>query len=284
MPQMLAKARHTMQQQELMANLMHRETLKDHEGLTYRQPKVGTVTAQTGIGEDQDLVDPQTLSSSMVTFTPTKDGIQMIVTQEALRRPQAGVMGHMTREMGKAMAKREELNLLTLLGGFTTSLGSAGTALSVGHHNAAVASIKNGGSGGPDNEPGTQAGAIAAVYHTFSVHAIMNAIQTATGTYPFPAGISADILSNRQLGSLGNAHIFEAGYLEPDADNDVVSGVFAKDALWLITNSLRLHETHETNASMDNAEEINMFNSYAYGEYFDLWGVKMTFDGVRPTS
>jgi hypothetical protein len=276
---MLAEARFTLQHDAVMEKLMHQERLPDNAGLAYRVPKIGTVTAQA-IGEAQDLVNPQQIEDTLITFTPVKDGVQVIVTREAVDRTQAGLLRRVGKVMGNAMVKREEQNLLTLLDGFSTQLGGAGTNLTVGHHLSAIARVKNGGPTA-DHEPGPDP--IFAVYHPFMTFDLLRNLAP-VGTYPLPSGLSEDVVKTQEVTSLGGARIFQSGFLVPDANDDAKGGVFSKEAIWFITTSLRMRMRTEEDASLDGAYELNMFNEYAYGEYNDLWGIEMFFDAAAPTS
>lgn len=284
-PQMLAEAQFTLQSDAVMEGLMHRERLRDNEGLTYRVPKIGTISATSGIVEGSDFVNPQPVTDSLITFTPQTDGCQVIVTDDAVHKLQGGLMRRIARVMGNAMTKAEELTLVTLLDGFSNTLGSAGTSLTYGYHAAGVARVRAGAvtSATSSAEPGAMAGKINAVYAPFQIHALKRNMGP-VGTYPIPAGLSQDVIKSGEVfRDLAGASVHESAFIDGDASDDAKGGVFAEMALWFITTYQRMSQEEERDASL-RATEINLFNQYAGGEYFDVWGAEMLFDNSAPSS
>lgn len=268
-PLLLAQTRFTLQHKTLFPQLVRRESLPSGKGATFTIPKHGTVTAQTGLTEGVDLANPQTPTQGRVQIVPTFIGVQLLLTDEAEYYARDPIHRQMIRIASDAMAKQVDTDGIKQLDNFSTSLGAAGTTITIGHLSAAVSRLE--AASEPPPKPWY------AVFRPEQWKKIADAIAP-VGTYPTPQGISQMVLQQyyRWDGSvLGLDGLFSTAQVARDASGDFKGGVFSKEAIiWVEGKPLYTEEDRDPSL---RATEINMFHQYAYGEYLDEWGIEMYF-------
>jgi hypothetical protein len=277
-PKFIAPARMTMENKGIMEQLVDHETLPDHEGTVYYIPKFSTLSA-TSVTEGVELNNPQLLSTGSTEITPGMVGIEVIITDRAARTLTGGVIARAGELMGSAMARKLDEDLLTLLDGFSQSLVGASASLKPGHISAAHARII-----GNATEPGEPP--LYAVLHPFQYKAMLDStipFSSSAVTNPVPDGPSGTLLKNYFMKSLLGVDIFADGNIDVDSSDDAKGGVFAKNALILVTTSLRLRHESERNVAAQSTE-MYIFSDYGYGEFQDSWGVEIYSDASTPTS
>ncbi len=269
----IAEARRTQMHRTVMEPLVRTYRVARGSGDRLEIPKFGAVTA-SALTEGVDMTTPQALTTSKVTITPGEVGAQIVVTDRALRTAQEDMARAAGRVLGDAIASKLDTDLLGLLDGFGTSLGSASTSLTMGHLRAAVSRLH----GASEPAPGPY----RAVLHPYQAHDLAKDISP-TGTYPIPSGISQTVLENHWVARAFGVDVFQAGNLPVDTgDNSAKGGVFSKEALVLVMFQDWAVE-RQRDASL-RAWELNVVADYGYGEYEDAWGVEMHFDAAAPTS
>ena len=128
----IAEARRTQMHRTVMEPLVRTYRVTRGAGDTLEIPKFGTVTAGA-LTEGVDMTNPQTLATTKVAITPAEVGAQIVITDRALRTAQEDMARAAGRVLGDAVAKKLDADLLGLLDGFSTSLGAAGTSVTMGH-------------------------------------------------------------------------------------------------------------------------------------------------------
>ena len=268
----IAEARRTQMHRTVMEPLVRTYRVTRGAGDTLEIPKFGTVTAGA-LTEGVDMTNPQTLATTKVTITPAEVGAQIVITDRALRTAREDMARAAGRVLGDAVAKKLDADLLGLLDGFSTSLGAAGTSITMGHLRAAVSRLHAAAEPAPMPYYG--------VLHPYQAHDLA-ADLAPVGTYPVPSGISQTVLENHWVGRAFGVDLFQAGNLPVDADDDVKGGVFSREALVLVIFKDWAVE-RERDASL-RAWELNVVADYGYAKYQDAWGVEMYFDAAAPSS
>ena len=136
----IAEARRTQMHRTVMEPLVHTYRVSKGAGDRLEIPKFGTVTAGALV-EGTDMTNPQTLTTTKLTITPGEVGAQIVVTDRALRTAREDMSRAAGRVLGDAIAQKLDKDLLGLLDGFSTSLGGAGTNITMGHLRAAVSRL-----------------------------------------------------------------------------------------------------------------------------------------------
>ncbi len=268
----IAEARRTQMHRTVMEPLVRTYRVSKGAGDRLEIPKFGTVTAGALV-EGTDMTNPQTLTTTKLTITPGEVGAQIVVTDRALRTAREDMSRAAGRVLGDAIAQKLDKDLLGLLDGFSTSLGGAGTNITMGHLRAAVSRLH--GAAQPAPKPHF------AVLHPYQAHDLAADISP-TGTYPVPSGISQTVLENHWVTRAFGVDVFQAGNLTVDANDDAKGGLFSKEAIVLVVFKDWAVE-RERDASL-RAWELNVVADYGFGEYEDSWGVELLFDAATPRS
>ena len=268
----IAEARRTQMHRTVMEPLVRTYRVSKGAGDRLEIPKFGTVTAGALV-EGTDMTNPQTLTTTKLTITPGEVGAQIVVTDRALCTAREDMSRAAGRVLGDAIAQKLDKDLLGLLDGFSTSLGGAGTNITMGHLRAAVSRLH--GAAQPAPKPHF------AVLHPYQAHDLAADISP-TGTYPVPSGISQTVLENHWVTRAFGVDVFQAGNLTVDANDDAKGGLFSKEAIVLVVFKDWAVE-RERDASL-RAWELNVVADYGFGEYEDSWGVELLFDAATPRS
>jgi hypothetical protein len=284
-PTVIEEARFTSQFRAIMASLCWNIRKKLHEGSTVNVPYWGTVTANT-LTDSIDMTNPQSMEDTNVQITPAEVGVQIVVTHKVARDNQEDVIRAAGRILGNAMEVKREKDLLGQLDDATTSLGAAGTTMTLGHIAAAHALLEGNAvsSGGPAPKP------YVVVHHPFTLLDIVDVLTpllaTTTATYQgitAGGGIVDDMLRNYLRGSLFDMPIYSDGNLSIDSSDDAKGGVFAKGK----GGSIILATADEWDVKPQDdfslrATELNVVGEYGVGEYLAGWIVELYMDAGTP--
>ena len=270
----LAATRFTIENETVMTQLVRTVSLPKKQGLAWREPKMGTVTASpltTGV----DMQQSQRLQDSIWSVTPAEVGVQLVFTDEVLdyvRDDQMSIGGKLA---GDAISRKTDQDGISTFQASTTGLGSAGTATTWGHIAAGESAV----TGAAEKAPGP----IHYVNHAHTFHPLAKLLAP-TGTYPIPAGISQEIVENgfMNMKSLGGTFLWRDNNITKDGSDDAIGGLFSKEA-FLYVKAFGPNTEKERDTSL-RAWEVNTTVKYGWGIYQQSWTRKMTFDAVTPTS
>lgn len=283
----LAESRYTLQERPgvLWASLRN-ESLPKGEGPTVHIPKFGQVTT-SALTEGVDMANAQEITDSDSTITPAEFGAQVILTDMMLDTVKDEFFRVAGKILGDSFDRQREQTLCDDLDNFSVALGSAGTAMNLGHVMAGYASVKynttaNGvfGRGGePAPDP---------VYGFFTPAQIHSLKKTMVGGVG--AAGTTQVVPALERASYANE--FEAGGVmirgtinisKDAAGDDAKGGIASKEAI--ITASLDggPSEERERDASL-RAWEVNIVGRWGRVEYNDAYGREMLFDSALPTS
>jgi hypothetical protein len=281
----------------VMRGLVRNEDLPEHEGSTW---KLNELTRSTivALSEGEDLATAEQVTDTGMTIVPTRYGGQIVHTKESAakfsrRGDLARLAGEILRE---DMLRKEDVDLLTQLDSFSVALGSAGTALTIGHIMAAGAAIRGGGQASGAITSGTQnapsSSEINGVFTSAQLHpvtknlAIGRQVLTTSGASqegPQPGEAANRALREAHVGRLGGVNVYVDDNLGKDASDDAKGGVWAKPAIIQVHFMGGVRIVPDEDKSRET-REINVFMNKGIGEYKDAWGREMLFDAAAPTS
>ena len=273
---MLAESRYTMEFEPVMKQLCRPESLPKGQGGIFRYPKWGTLSDAQDLTQGIDITQSQRITDSLATITPTEVGQKVIITDRTIDTVTANMWKVIGKLMGDAMARKIDKDGITMLDGFSTILGGAGTALTHDYLAAGLSAIQGGSEPCPANVP------VFGVFHPHQLHPLYKD-QAPSGTYPIPAGLTADLIKRGAIdGVVGGVALKKDGNISKDSSDDAKGGIFAREALILVKDaSPKSYKEHR--GSLRGWEIIDSI-WYAYGEYKDDWGREAVFDAVTPTS
>lgn len=261
----------------VMPQLCDKVTLEMNTGLSWDEILLARLTAQR-ITENTILDNPQQLSDTKLTITPTMIGLHTVVTDRMKNRISKKVLAKYGVASQNALQLLKDQDGLTVLDGATTSLCGAGGTLTSGHISAAVSRIKSNAT-----EPGPDP--IYFVGHGYQIKDIQDEIVAGVGTYAIPEGETARVFSEGFKGKLFGCSFYEDGNIPIDGSDDAKGGVFSKQAIVLVQGAKPKAESMRRPDIGGGADVLYLYDEYAYGERSaGNWLYEIYSDATAPTS
>jgi len=260
----ILQARFTAEEESLMLGLVTRYDIGEVAGKTVQVPKYPAITAGA-LTEGTDM-SSTTVSTTSQTITVSEVGAQVILTDLA-----AMGAGNPAEELGtvlgNAIATKIDTDLIALFDGFSTSLGGAGTEITVADLMKAAATLKT-------NKARGQMAAVVHPYHAYQLKANL------TNTFVNPNGgdLQNDAMRNAYVGQIGGIDIYESSNVSINGSDDAKGAVFVPEALAIAMKRDFNLET-QRDASL-RAFELNATAIYGVGELDDDYGVELLFDAA----
>ena len=273
----VASARQIREFEGVMPNLVDKITLAEGTGLSWREVSMDALTAQT-VTETTVLDNPQQMSDSLMTITPTVTGIQTLITDRVASRLNPKAYAQLGSLAQNAIQRKKDEDGLTVLDGATTSLPGAGNTLTSGHIASAVYRISSN-----TTEPGNPP--YRCVLHGFQLKDIFDEIVQGIGTYNVPEGLTARVFAEGFRGQIANAQIYEDGNISIITGDDAKGGVFAQEAIILVQGRAPRTATVRREDIGGGATVVYLYDEYAYGERSaGNWLYEIQSDATAPTS
>lgn len=278
LPTIIASARIVREFEGVMTRLVDKHTLSEGTGLDWNEISLAALTAQS-VTETQVLDNPQLITDTLFSITPVVVGIHTLVTDRTKKRISANVAAKMGALAGNAMQRKKDQDAITILDGATTSLAGAGTTLTSGHVSAGVSRVRFGAGVEPSNSP------IRIVLQSYQLKDIQDEYVAAVGTGVIDSGPTADVFrSGFYQGRMFGADVFVDDLISIDSSADAKGGIFAQEAIVLIQGHSPRTYTRER-PDMDGADEMFMYDEYAYGERSaGNWLYEVYSDATAPSS
>ena len=238
-------------------------------GKSVEVPIYSAVSA-AAVSEASDLSNTA-IDPTSVTITCSENGIMTTLTDLGRNAAPRNVAADIGRLFGEAIAKKIDTDLTALFGGFSTTVGSASTAMSAALIFQAVAKLRAAGVSG-DN--------LNAVIHPQVAFDLKSGL-TNTFANPNP-GVGNEILRSSLVGQIAGVNIFETSNMadssgnNPGTTGDYKGAVFHSDALGLAMMQDLKIET-QRDASL-RADEIVATAVYGVGELNDGNGCEVESD------
>tara|TARA_R100000655_G_scaffold39071_1_gene74186 strand:+ start:157 stop:999 length:843 start_codon:yes stop_codon:yes gene_type:complete len=235
-------------------------------GKSVEVPIYATVSA-SAVSEASDLSNTA-INPSSVTITASENGVMTTLTDLARNSAPRNVAGDIGRLFGEAIAKKIDTDLTALFDGFSTSIGGAGTEMTVDKIFQAVATLR-------------QANVPTGLSGVFNPKVAYNVKKAITNTFvnPNPNDLTNEALRTGYIGNIAGVQIFESSNVDGTSDTDnCKGGVFHSDALGLAMMQDLKIET-QRDASL-RADEIVATAVYGVGELHDSYGVEMLSESV----
>lgn len=277
LPVVIAAARIVREYEGVMPQLCDNQTLDEGVGLSWNEISLAQLTAQS-VTEQTVLNNPQQMSDTLFSVTPTVTGIHTFTSDRVAARISKKAFGKMGALAQNAIQRKKDEDGLTALDGATTSLCGAGSTLATGHVSAGAVRITSNATE-PANSP------LRCVLHGFQLKDIEDELTASIGTYPLADGESARVFKEGFRGQIQNAKVYEAGNITIDGADDAKGGVFAKDALVLVQGRMRKPETRREPDIGGGGTSMWIYDEYAYGERSaGNWLYELYSDATPPTA
>jgi hypothetical protein len=275
---MVASARIVREYEGVVPQLCSGETLGEGTGLSWREVDFAKLDAQ-GITETTQLDNPQQLSDSPLSVTPTVIAVHTVVTDRVKARISKNALAKIGPLAQNAVQRKKSQDGNAAIDGATTSLCGTGTTLTTGHLAAAASRVRFGGGNEPSNPP------FYTVLHPYQIKDIYDDIVAGVGTYTIPEGETARVFKEGFRGAVDGSMIYEDALITIDGTPDVKGGSFAKEALVLVQGRAPRMVNLRNEKLGGGADEVILYDEYAYGERSSgNWLYEIQSDATAPTS
>lgn len=269
----LAACRYTAEHNAPCVNLIEHFTLgKGAKQLTV--PRAGQMTAQD-LTDGVDMVESEDIGITTTDLTCSEVGLKAIVTKKLIRQFNEDVFKIIGKQMGDAIARKKDEDVIALFDGFSQAEGTTNTDITFAYWSACRAILQQKKAPLP----------ISFVHHPYVVNALAISVGRATtATTAIPHGLSEDLIRDFWSLTLDGVPIFHDGNIPRVAatDFDSKGAMLSKEALCII-ESLAPEVEREYDASR-RAWEINMVTDYGVFELMDDYGVEMLYDSTAPAT
>lgn len=285
----VATSRYTLQERKgVMRDSLMFETLPLGNGPSVNIPKYSQITT-AGLTEGVDMTNAQEITDAPTVVTPSEYGAKVLLTKMMLMTVRDSFFTVATRVLRDSFNRQQNYTLTDDLDNFSVALGSAGTALNIGHIMAAHAALKGqataAGVAGRGGEPAPDP--ISCVLTPAQIHSLRKTLVGGVG-----ASAATQITPEMErAGKLEGAFTIDGipGLtiksnidISKDTSDDAKGGMFSKMAI----QGAELGST-EVDQEWDQslrAYEVVIVGRWGRTEYDDNYGREMLFDSANPTS
>jgi len=285
-PTMIAAARIVREYEGVMPQLVDKETLAKGSGTVWNEVTMAQLTAQS-VTESTTLDNPQQMSDTLFSITPTVVGIQTVITDRVGARIDSKAFAKIGSLAQNAIQRKKDEDGITVLDGASVSLCGEGSTLASGHISAAVARIAS-----DTDEPGNPP--YRAVLHPLQLKDLEDELTLGVGSSgsgdtltagEITEGLTARVYREGYRGMISNAQLYEDGNITIDSDLDAKGGVFAQEAIVLVQGFSPRTETKRMPELGGGATAAYIYDEYAYGERSSgNWLYEIHSDAAVPTS
>jgi len=276
----VASARQVREYEGVMPNLVDKVTLSEGTGTSWREISMAALSAQN-ITETTTLDNPQQMSDTVFSITPTVTGIQTLVTDRVASRINSQSYAQLGSLAQQAIQRKKDEDGLTVLDGATTFLSGAGTTLASGVIAAAAYRISSNATE-PGNPP------YRCVLHGFQIKDLYDELTAHIGTAAAgetSAGLTARVFEEGFRGKIAGVEVYEDGNITIDGSDDAKGGVFAQEAIVMVQGRAPRTATVRREDIGGGATVVYLYDEYAYGERSSgNWLFEVYSDATAPTS
>lgn len=285
----LSRARDVVEKPTVMTNenVVNKVMINDGDGLTYNWPKFGTGLTTTALNEGVPINNPQTLIPTTQQFTTAEVGVQVILTDRAVRVTKEPMAARAGKFMGNAMRRTMETTGLALFAGLSRDLGAAGNAFNPNFLAAAKVRLR---AGSETNQTEPAEGDIIYIGHPFHLHDVLTSSATlgsnenvlATGHQPID-GWTEELVREYDIKRIYGVDCAGAPLIAIDGSDDAVGAIFNKMAFLYVGTSHTMTTEKDRDIEL-RATMMVTTAEYGFGELEDQWGFAITADASVPTS
>tara|TARA_R100000353_G_scaffold164244_1_gene124942 strand:+ start:139 stop:957 length:819 start_codon:yes stop_codon:yes gene_type:complete len=269
---MLAAARYTEEHNAPMVGLIEKFNLgKGEFQLTI--PKVGQMDAEDLV-EGVDMVDSEDIDVSTVTATTAEVGLKVIITDTLVQQNNEDVFRIIGRQMGDAMARKKDTDIIALFSGFSTALGADDRSLLLSNASALIANAKA-------NKFGND---LFVVHHPNAIWKLASSIGNTLATYPLPDAFNNPAVSDYYTGvKIAGVPFFEDGNIAKIGTDDSGYGFIGDRTAMGHLAARERREERDRDISL-RAFEVVITEDYAVFEVDDSKGASARYEIGDPVT
>ena len=259
----------------VIPQLVENRTLDANTGSSWSELLYEQTTAHA-VDETTMNENFQRYDDSKISITPQMVQTTTFITDKALRNLSSVGIDQMGSLSGNAMMRKKEDDGITALDTSALELGAAGTPASIGDVASANALITSN-----VTESGGVTG-ISGVFHGFVIKDFFDELTAGIGTYPVPAGVTADVFQNGWSLPIDGTAIFKNGNI-PIVGTDAKGYVFAREA-WILVSGMSIKTERERMPRRGGGgDAVTMTDEFAYGQRSPgNWSVEIASDATAP--
>uniref|UniRef100_A0A6M3K2D6 Putative capsid protein n=1 Tax=viral metagenome TaxID=1070528 RepID=A0A6M3K2D6_9ZZZZ len=278
LPKVISSARTTREQKGGIQQLCERHTLGEGIGNDWNEITLPQLSAQR-ITETTELDNPQQITDTISSITPTMVAVQTRVTDRTARRISKNVyalIGKLAQEALERLIDEDGVAILDT--GATTASPGAGAVLTTGNISAAKVNASS-----DTTEPAMPP--FRCALHGWQMHDLHSELVAGVGTYPIGEGPTADVLRQGfMISSIASCSIHENGNISIDSSGDAIGGVFAQEAILYIQGKAPWGKVVDKPYYGGGATDILLYAEYAYGTRGQSsWVQELKSDATAPT-
>lgn len=229
-----------------------------------------TLTASTK-AEGVDYANATEFTKTeQMSITPKTEMVQVVLTDERMATDPEGALADAAREMGAALAAKIDQDVFTQVDDFTTDVGTAGSALSIGRCAAALAILQNNHVPMPIN----------AVVHPYGWFDLWTELGQPVATKTFLGDVANQAMKDYSVGNFIGVQWYTSSNVET-ASTNAYSGMWHREAIALDTRQVPTLEP-QRDASLKGTE-LNLSASYGVDVRRPTYGIQLTHDITTPT-
>jgi hypothetical protein len=215
------------------------------------------------VPENTKLDNPQQLVDGLISVEPTRIGVHIVLTPELEYYVNRNVAKEWGALMQNAIQRKKDRDGLNIYNSATVTGGGAGTTLNSGIISAMVAQIE-----GDTDESAQEGEPIYCFLHSFQLHDLRTELTSGVGTYPVPAGMTAEAFASGQsvIREVGGAIVRRDNNINIDSNDDASGGVHAKSGIVLVEVEGRKRLFTESLSNMAGAQALWLYDWYGYLE------------------
>ena len=269
---MIAECRYTEEHNAPALSLCEQFNLKKGQN-TLRIPKVESMVAED-LTDGEDMADSEDIGATTVDATASEVGLKVIITDKLVHDFNQDVFRVIGRQMGDAMARKKDEDVIALYSGFTNNaFGTAGKYLILSNASSIIAQAKANKIGAVNS--------LYAIHHPNSIWRLASDVGNTMATYPLPDAFNKPAVKDYYSGiKIAGVPFFEDGNITQDSSNDGVGFIGAKEAIGHLVSRDRRVE-RERDVSL-RATEVVMTEDYGVFEIDDSKGASVTYDIQDP--
>jgi hypothetical protein len=266
----IAECKYTMEHNAPCRNLITQYKL-GHGEKQITVPKVAQMSA-ADLVDGTDMTATADIGMTSTDLTCAEVGLKVILTDKLVRQEKPDVFTVVGRQMGDAIARAIDEDIIALFDGFSHDAGASGAGLNFRSFAAMSSWMKTQKAPRP----------WAFVHHPYAIFNLMrdtSKIGAAAGN-TIPHGYSEDLLKDFWAITIDQIPVFDDGNITAGVASK--GGMFSKDALCIV-ESLAPNTERERDASL-RATELVMVTDYGCFELDDDYGVEAQYSSATPST
>lgn len=228
-----------------------------------------------GLIDGVDMTDTQDIGMTTVDLTTAEVGLKVILTDKLVRQENEDMFRVVGRQMGDAMARKKDTDVIGLFAGFTGfTAGTAGAQLTLQNLSGTIDIAKRNKFPNP----------VYFVHHPSALFRVSlnSAIIPSLTQGLLPQELDADLLRDFYKFVVQQVTVFEDGNITIDSSDDGVGALFSKNSAAFV-DSVGYEGRQQRDESLRATEQI-VLADYGVFELDDSYGVAATFDCSAPST